>query len=75
MPWKVCPTTVVSMAPFASARIAGDAFMTSAEPNRFATLRPASLAPFCLGSKYTAVRKYLKVGALAGIPFGGVRIG
>jgi hypothetical protein len=51
LPWKVCPTTVVNMAPFESERIAGVALSTSAEPNSPATLRAASLAPACAASK------------------------
>ena len=51
VPWKVWPTTTVSIAPFESAAIGGEICTTSPAPNRFATLRAASSEPGCVGSK------------------------
>ena len=50
LPWNVCPTTTVSMAPFASCEIGGGIFSSSAEPKRFATFWPASFARRLLAS-------------------------
>ena len=45
LPWKVWPTTTVSIAPFASCEICAGSGFTSAEPKRFATFCAASRAP------------------------------
>src|SRR2546422_7535589 len=45
LPWKVRPTTITSIAPFASDAIACGSRFVSAEPKRFATVAAAAGAP------------------------------
>ena len=47
--WKVWPTTIVSIAPFASGEISVGSRATSAEPKRFATFAAAARAPRTTG--------------------------
>ena len=48
-PWKVCPTTTVSAAPFERDSRLGGSCCTSAAPNAFAITFAASFAPATSG--------------------------